>query len=99
MKGLKDLKDAAEVFLSPPCPQQGLRRNLDFDKSGVLPHFRGGGGVLMCNMLPEIFRKIFSRFSRFPVLVTQLRMLTPNTSKQGEKDQLPTQLTMLMMLV
>ncbi len=24
---------------------------------------------------------------------------TPNTSKQGEKDQLPTQLTMLMMLV
>jgi hypothetical protein len=33
------------------------------------------------------------------VLVTQLTVLTPNTSQHGEKDQLPTQLTMLMMLV
>ena len=28
----------------------------------VLHHFRGGGGVIMCNMLPEIFRKFFQIF-------------------------------------
>ena len=40
-----------------------------WEKLGFTP-LCGGGAVLMCNLPPEIFR----RFSRFPVLVTQLRM-------------------------
>ncbi len=54
-----------------------------------------GGAEVMCNMLPEIFRKFFQISGAGDAVDVK----TPNTSKQGEKDQLPTQLTMLMMLV
>ena len=57
-----------------------------------------GGAVLMCNLPPEIFRKFFKIF-QISGAGDAVDVKTPNTSKQGEKDQLPTQLTMLMMLV
>jgi hypothetical protein len=49
-------------------------------------------------MPPEIFRKFFQIF-QISGAGDAVDVKTPNTSKQGEKDQLPTQLTMLMMLV
>ncbi len=75
-----------------------------FEKKFGLGQTRGftplwvGGGVKMCNLPPEIFRKFFQIF-QISGAGDAVDVKTPNTSKQGEKDQLPTQLTMLMMLV
>ena len=58
----------------------------------------GGGGVLMCNLLPEIFRKFFQIF-QISGAGDAVDVKTPNTSKQGEKDQLPMQLKILVVVL
>jgi hypothetical protein len=47
-----------------------FKKKFGFWEKLVFTPLCGGGAVLMCNMPPEIFR----RFSRFPVLVTQLTL-------------------------
>ena len=52
----------------------------------------------MCNMPPEIFRKFFQIF-QISGAGDAVDVKTPNTSKQGEKDQLPMQLKILVVVL
>ncbi len=52
----------------------------------------------MCNLLPEIFRKFFQIF-QISGAGDAVDVKTPNTSKQGEKDQLPMQLKILVVVL